>query len=460
VKQLFQKVSGGTSAPASETTAPAPSKGGSGFTCSLSATEVETRRPIPLQCDADVDLSSVKVYFKAFNGPWSSAQMQMNGGSWRGTIPCSATGSTGQLKFYMEGLDSDQNSSASFGTRAQPKTIDVASETTADPPSFPGEEPPKRCGIDEAAPPAGASSSGGGGGACGAWGAPCGEDNCCQNGLTCTNGSCESAQCETDADCKDGGGSCVDGKCEVPGENGVPGRYKKNWVGLHVGLDLATVSADNVCAAASHANHFSCFYANNSEYQGVPYPTAQGGGVVNGGFAPSTVRVMGSYERLFGPIGAEARIGFAFNGGQQPKNGTAFLPVHAEVRGKYWILGAKAFSKPGPRPWVHLGGGIAEVDAIVPVQVADCSSTNIPGTTSPQQSQAACLAAKPLQKSGASVLTLNAQKQMGTEFITAGGGLMYAFGANHGLVLNLNFMILLGAPGFAVEPSLGYEIGL
>jgi hypothetical protein len=55
---------------------------------------------------------------------------------------------------------------------------------------------------------------------------------------------------------------------------------------------------------------------------------------------------------------------------------------------------------------------------------------------------------------------LDAYRKLGQSFITGGGGAMYAFGQNHGLVLNLNFMYMLPASGLVIEPSLGYEIGL
>src|ERR1044071_1819648 len=80
-----------------------------------------------------------------------------------------------------------------------------------------------------------------------------------------------------------------------------------------------------------------------------------------------------SFEHLFGSVGLEARVGYSFNGGRQPKGGTAFFPLHAAARAKLWVLGASQFSKKGVRPWIHIGGGMAQIDAVVPnVDIADC----------------------------------------------------------------------------------------
>jgi hypothetical protein len=143
----------------------------------------------------------------------------------------------------------------------------------------------------------------------------------------------------------------------------------------------------------------------------------------------------------------------------QPKGGTAFLPAHLEARLKYWILGEKAFAKPGLRPWVHLGGGLAQVDATVKnVEVADCTAI-----TNDASKLADCLGTTDLNRAvrldGAKIIKVDATKQMGLSFITAGGGAMYAVSKNHGVVLNLNLMFMLPSSGFVLEPSLGYAVG-
>jgi hypothetical protein len=303
-----------------------------------------------------------------------------------------------------------------------------------------------------------------GGGDCGAWGAPCGTDGCCNEGLACVKGTCESKQCETDSDCGSGE-ECSEGRCEDPNAGG-GGGAATNWIGIHFGWDLASISADNACAPSSRDDHIACFYGGNKTFSGEANVTADG--KINPGFAPSTMRAMVSYERLFGAIGAELRLGFAFNGGPTPDGGTAFLPLHAEVRGKWWMLGSDAFSKPGIRPWVHLGGGIAQVDAQVSVQVADCSALSnaepMPGEPSPRQrcinAPSAREAYQVTDGSKRGVKSqLTAVKQLGQSFVTIGGGAMYAIGKSHGPILNVNFMIPFPSTGFVLEPSIGYGVG-
>ena len=50
-----------------------------------------------------------------------------------------------------------------------------------------------------------------------------------------------------------------------------------------------------------------------------------------------------------------------------------FLPYHGELKLAYWI-GKEPFAKKGLRPYVHLGGGVAQIDAKLPVTIVDCSN--------------------------------------------------------------------------------------
>ena len=153
------------------------------------------------------------------------------------------------------------------------------------------------------------------------------------------------------------------------------------------------------------------------------------------------MRILASYERLLtGNIGLEARVGFAFNGGPKAPKGAAFLPLHLEGRGKYWFV-KNGFSKRGIRPYVFLGGGLAQVDTRLTVTVYELNHID-PKTGKLGQPK------------------VDAYQKLGQSFIGFGGGAMYAFTPKHGLVLNLNFMYMLGSSGPVLEPSLGYELGL
>jgi hypothetical protein len=433
VKAAFLKVKGGKGAPAQA----------GAFTCVPSLSEIETRRPVPVSCESDKDVASARLIYKAFGTDWNTLRMEAKEGAFRATIPCGATQNTGKLVYYVQGLDAAGNVVVALGSKEQPAQADVVSETTADPPAFPAEEPPARCGVetitDTPPPPSG--------GECGAWGAGCGKDDCCEGNLACINGTCGEAECQSDSDCKEEGQECDAGRCKKD----AGGPYAKNVVGLHFGADWMPVSSEGACTTDSQSNEsFSCVDPTGKPISGAdlnPRVT----GKIGGGFVLGTMRVMASYERILGPVSAEGRLGFAFRGGKPD-----FLPVHFEVRLKYWLLGEKAFTKPGFRPWVHLGGGIAQYDATVKPSVFDCSKAvdrteclNYENVYGPRDER----------PDGSRVYPADASKQLGLAFVTVGGGVMYAVAKNHGVVLNLNLTIPFVSTGFVLSPSLGYAMG-
>ena len=433
--------------------------------CTPEVREVESRRPVPIACTTDEPASKVTLRYRAFGSDqWGSLEMKKKGEYWQGEIPCSDTGITGKLRFFVRARDRAGDVVDSFGSKKKPVEINIVHSTDEDPPAYPGQPAPQRCMEAGACPedmigtPACPGTSTGRQRGNKGWGSPCSDSWECDAGLLCmqtdTGQTCETApSCEATADCP-AGAVCMDGTCDLAAESGgTGGPSKKNWFGLHFAADIAFLSGTGVCSVESQrAGEFACFFGpdpNTGEiFQFVDrgaefhraHPNAAGN--ITGGAALGTMRVLASYERaLFGNFGAELRAGFAFNGGPQPAGGGAFLPVHAEVRGKYWF-GQNAYGRKGIRPYVHLGGGLAQVDAKLTVSVYDCESTTCP--TNP----------------GADLTRLDAYKKMGQSFVTLGGGGMYAFAINHGVLLNLNLMYMLGSPGFVIEPSLGYTFGL
>jgi hypothetical protein len=466
VKQAFTAATGGGGAGPSEGPAPkgAPKTGGGGggvpgnMECTPEVKEVEMQRPIPVACTTDEPASKVTLRYKPFGSDqWNQVSMSKKGEYWQGEIPCSDTGVPGKLRFYVQAKDKDGEELDSFGNKKQPSELKIVSKTDEDPPAYPGQQPPQKCMSASECPeemvgtpacPTGASTKGRGNKG---WGSPCDTSIECDTGLLCMQGdngrTCESApKCDSTSDCPSGS-VCKSGMCDVTEEEsssaGPPGKFKKNLFGLHIAPDFALLSGKDVCGSAD----YSCFYGGSppTPYTGRPQPGH--GGTLNSGLVPGTVRILASYERLFTPnIGAEARAGFAFNGGPQGKTGPAFLPLHLEIRGKYWF-GRDLFTKMGLRPYVALGGGIAQVDAHLAVNIFD---PNI------------CRALPDPTKCSTAVQTpqLDAYRKLGQAFISGGGGAMYAFGVNHGLVVNLNFMFMLPAAGFVIEPSVGYQLAL
>jgi hypothetical protein len=453
--------------------------------CTPNVKQVEMQRPIPVACTTDEPATKVTLRYKAFGSEtWQQVAMTKKGEYWQSEIPCAETGVAGKMRFYVQAKDKDGEELDNYGTKKEPAEISIVSRTDEEPPSYPGQAAPQKCMEKSSCPPemlgTPACPGTGGGAARGnkGWGSPCDASQECDVGLLCTQGdngrTCETApSCDSGADCP-AGAICKSGTCDIDEASGgeAAGPFKKNWIGLHMAFDFAYLSGSSVCGTPSD---FNCYFGGGTPYTNRNgFPASKYSGNINGGFATGTIRLLASYERiLVGNLGAEARLGFAFNGGPKTPQGQAFLPVHAEVRGKYWF-GKNVFAKKGLRPYVHLGGGLAQVDVRLPTTVVDCRTNpaNVPLTDDDRRAcQFGRAAEGPTQQfpngrpavasgSGGKQVTLDAYRKLGQGFVTIGGGAMYAFGKNHGLVLNVSLMYMLPSSGVVFEPSLGYVLGL
>jgi hypothetical protein len=389
--------------------------------------------------------------------------MKKVGEAFRGEVPCDATGSAGTLKVYVRARDASGDTLDSFASKAKPVEFTTSETSNMEPPSYPGEAAPTRCLAKEECPPdfpgCGAGALHGNKEA----GVACQSSRECKEGLLCNEGNCETAPaCETNADCTSG--SCVDNKCSPGAEEPEHGpSYKKNWIGLHFAQDIAIMGGTNVCSVDARTTQgYACYESGSSEvpYNGDPYP---GAGIATGGVV-ATRRILLSFDHAFtSNITIGARVGFAFSGGPPagkagvndvggPSDGKKFLPFHAELRGQYWF-GKAALAKKGFRPYVHVGGGLAQVDGKVKVTVSDC--TPLPYGSVPYNN---CING---QNPGTALTKkdLDAWRKMGQGFITLGGGVVYAFKENVGAQLNLNLMYMLPTTGPVLQPSLGLVYG-
>lgn len=432
---------------------------GNGLTCTPSVTEVETRRPIPVQCKIDEEVTSVELRYKAFGSEtWKTLKMSHQGQSFKAQIPCDATQTAGVLKLYVRARNTTGADVGNWGSKSEPVEISLVEQTAMDPPSYDDADAPARCAAKEICPPDFPGCDSGGGSKDS--GEACGNTSECKSGLLCMDGSCEAApSCNTNSDCSVG--TCQDGKCAVEGGESVSAPAKKWWVGAHFALDFAFVGGSDLCLGDSQTTgNWACYWSNSTDkpYDPVQMQTTAVGNVGSGAVL-GTKRVLLSLDRVLTPnITAGLRLGFAFGGGPPAgkqvewqgmptdppdENGSDaiksvtnagknFLPIHAEARVGYWF-GKNVFAKKGIRPYVHAGGGVAQVDAKVIVHTLDKYGDKY---------------------------TADAWKKMGTSFLTLGGGAVYAFSRNMGLQLNLNAMIMLGASGFVLEPSGGLVFGL
>jgi len=215
--------------------------------------------------------------------------------------------------------------------------------------------------------------------------------------------------CNNDDDCTTGE-RCVDQKCTSRSDNGAS---KSNWVSLAAQVDDLLLPGQK--AACSGGKGYSCFNPNGTWYGGTP--TTETG--VPGGFAVGSLRIVASYDRVFGNFTLGAAAGVALRNGPRRPGGPASLPVHAELRGKYWV-GRSPFAKPGFKFYFIVGGGLAEVDASIGTYVSDSTSQNQPKT---------------------------AWRKTGTGFATAGFGLGGLITKSFGIFLEPRFMQMFPTTG-------------
>ena len=479
VKAAFV-AAGGASGPAvaapTGTDAPATAKveeGGS-MVCSPDVGDVQTRRAIPMSCSTDESAARMEIRYKEYGGKWKTAPMQKVGEEFRGLVPCSATKVVGTLSVYVRALDSGDDLVDSLGSKSKPLAFKIAQEVAAEPPSYPGVKPPPRCAEDVECPPdfpgcGDTKSASASGGMCGDkdWGASCAGSRECKCGLLCVDGGCETApSCTTDSDCPTG--VCSAGKCAAALDEEESKPFSRNMFGLHVGQDITSIGATDACVAefqkpGQPAEGFSCYRAGTeSPYVGEAFP---GDSTLPATVAFATTRVLLSYDRaLMEHFTVGGRLGYAFGGGPPAgkveqtdmaggKPGNPFLPFHLEGRGAFWF---RPLSATGILPYVHAGGGLAQVDAKVTKRgVRDC--LNKDGTKPPTFNDCIGRNATGTPKAPAGLLEsdLDAYKKMGQGFVTVGAGALYKLNPAFGLQLNLNVMIMLPTSGLVFEPSLG-----
>jgi hypothetical protein len=482
-QNAFQEAGGWAAAPAQpakppETPAPPPQVAaapaeGTGLDCTPKATEVETRRAVPVQCRSGTGADSLELRFKPSGEDWQSLKMSRQGDTFRAEIPCNKTVVAAELQLFVRAKDASGDEVGGWGTKADPIRIRFVEKSAQEPPRFDDAGPPARCEAKEDCPPSfpGCGNNGPPRGHVD-WGGACSNSSECKQGLLCLDDTCELApSCQTDADCP--AGACSGGKCDI-GSSSKPGSpYAKNWFGLHVAQDVMFVGGSDVCTQSAQANeNFACYYGGRGErtaaYIDEPYP----GTHTSTSPVAATTRILVSYDRaITSHFLAGVRVGYAFGGGPPAgrdlvydnsgrivrivAEGQSFFPFHLEARASYWF-GAGALTRKGFRPYVHAGGGLAQVDGKVVVSVKDCGLYAAQGTPAYSECAAGTV---PSNSPRLRSVDLDAWKKIGRAFITMGGGVVYAFTETLGAQLNMNLIYTLPDPGFVLEPSLGAIMG-
>ena len=414
---------------------------------------INTPIPVYVKIPDDLGATKVVVRYKPFGGEkWKSVNLERTGAGFGGYIPCADVTTTGEVRYHVIATDDAGSPVGTAGSTKQPFKVQIKQKLSNESPSLPGEDAPKKCVSKEDCPPGLPGCAPAGGGAAGTgdkgWGASCEQPSECSGGLTCLNGTCEEGG-------KPGGG-----------DDRPSSKVAKNLVTLGVQFDLLLLSTSNGVCSPENGDKYACYESGTSnQFYGLPKTVAETNGV-KGGITFADVRILAGYERfLFNDLGLTigAKVGVAIGGSPSPENeppqckealageactqdpellnyqpagkASGFLPLHLEARVAYHFLAKGGYVKGGIYPFAFLGGGIAQVNASVPVTVCD-EATGESG---------AC----PDQKE------LDAYQLSGLGFIGFGGGASYMFLDNIGAQAELKMMIMVPTTGLVVAPSIG-----
>ncbi len=359
--------------------------------------EQATLTPLPLYVELPPGQSAARVQlsYKPFGGSeWKALEMKPVGGGYGAEIPCVEIGSTqGDLSYYVKANDASQNLVSWAGSRAVPNKTTIRIALQGESPHMPGQPSPARCPDTADCPPDFPGCHAGG---------------------------------KPPPACEPGSPDCVPPPDEKP-------PIKKNWISLAIQEDFLVLSGSgHTCDGTAG---YDCFNADGSTYLGVPVTTS--GDQVAGGIGVATTRILAGYDRVLGSFTIGARLGAAFRGGPTAQGGKPFFPFHGEVRAAYWF-GSDPFARKGPRPYVILGGGVAEVDSSVSVLIFADQADYKSNKTTP----------------------LTAWRKAGTGMVTGGVGVLFPVSLRHGPFLEAKVMELLGATSTSVNLQVGYALGL
>jgi hypothetical protein len=417
VQREFAAAKDGGTAPPARTGA-APAAGARGDMAHAPITSQALLTPIPIYVELPEGVTATKVFVR-YKAPgvteWKTVRMTKRGNGYGTEIPCLDVGdSLGELKYFVQATDASGDIVASSGRMAEPYTVKIVQHVEGEAPHLPDRPPPTACSAVADCPPAfpgchnttpKSSESA----------EACVSDDECPAGVKCMNGTC---------------GGVSDDSSSEPAEHAT---FKRNWLSVGFEADaLLLPSANNACAGGTG---YTCFNSDGSYYADNPLNNADD--LVNGGFTLATERVLFGYDRVLGQnFTVGARLGYALGGAPQRPGGTGFMPIHAEARAAYWF-GNNPFARSGFRFFILAAGGMAEVDASVPVDVFANAAAY------PNNSQ-----------------NERAWKHTGQGFAALGGGTMFAFTPSTGIALEAKAMEMLPTSATGISLQLAYLVGL
>jgi hypothetical protein len=149
------------------------------------------------------------------------------------------------------------------------------------------------------------------------------------------------------------------------------------------------------------------------------------------------------------------RLGWAFGGSPTPDNvapdgflknhhqtpANSFLGFHGEARATYHFLGF--FEKMKLRPYAFVGGGLAQVNASVPIKVCDTDAGAVGSSCGLKN------------KPSAKLVDVDAYQITGLNFIGFGAGTTFGVTPSFGFQAEVKMMIMVPTSGFVVAPTFG-----
>lgn len=418
---------------------------------------VNTPVPVYIELPDDIGATKVTLRYKPFGATkWKSLEMPKVGDGFGVEIPCDDVTTTGDIKYYIVAKDDAGDPVGTAGSLKAPYKVPIKNDID-EAPSLPGKKPPQKCAAKEDCPPGLPGCPGGGSGEARgdkSWGSTCEDTQECQSGLICLNGTCEEGTEEPGDDKKSKGG-------------------KKNLIGLGGQFDLLLISGNEKGVCSGDDPSYVCFYPEGSKYgEGQFYgqpAEVDGTNGIQGGFGLAGARVLLSYDRyitqLAPGIGLTAglRLGYAFGGpagseqspiewegGEDDNNphaqASGFMPFHAEARIGA-MFGSGALEKGKVTPFAYVGGGLAQVNASVPVSV--CDQRDEEGVAITGAGQGSCPSNTRVVKD------LEAYQITGLNFAAVGGGVIYGVTPNLGVSAELKVMFMVPTFGIVIAPNIG-----
>jgi hypothetical protein len=386
--------------------------------------KVNTPLPIHVVVPEKPKVARVVVRYRDVGGDEiREKELEKAGQAFRGNIPCEATVKEGALEYWIVAEDKDGEVVATKGSEDAPLSTEIRAQIEGKAPRWPGFAPPESCSKGT--------------------GRQCVDDSDCLSGETCSGTECLASAEPIEPD-------------DVDGDEGGD-ELRRSWISLWFAPDLAMVSGDDVCSPSGQSeNGFVCLRENGTHYLGNP--TQGQANNVNFGFGMGPVRLGVAYDHLIGDnLTLGARLGWAFGGASATDDeGVAFIPVHVEGRLAYYVT-KDPFAQTGARPYVFLGGGLAQVDVPVDVEVLENGETC--EAEDPDDFESPCTAELPGGGVEPRRQTLTAYKQAGLGFAAAGFGVAIAPADPVAIHLGARIGVTFPVVVPVVAPELGVAVG-